>query len=233
MHTPETDRRWAMTAEQEAEAFAAWRSGDREAGERIARSVAYVVRQVDAKYRRLDVLADEVVGVAWMAVATAMRSFDPATGVRFSTYAFRAAVRRVSQFVAGHRHAVILHDRSIRKLRDGDLVLEDRRLDEPLMTHNGEAGESLGQLLADDARPVDDAATDAADVTALLDGLKPRDRAMVLRYVGHGETLEEIGDDYGLTRERVRQIVGVALRKMRRQRWPAQKGRVALRSLII
>jgi len=53
----------------------------------------------------------------------------------------------------------------------------------------------------------------------LLDQCEPRDRLIVERRFGLGqtppETLEEIGSDYGVTRERIRQIEKRALTRMR------------------
>lgn len=58
-------------------------------------------------------------------------------------------------------------------------------------------------------------------IAKLLDGLTPRTREIVSMRYGLGEweptehTLEEVGEHFNLTRERIRQIVNEALRKMR------------------
>ena len=56
-------------------------------------------------------------------------------------------------------------------------------------------------------------------LSELVDTLKGREREVVSRYYGlggcKGETLEEIGNDLGLTKERIRQINEKALAKMR------------------
>ena len=69
----------------------------------------------------------------------------------------------------------------------------------------------------------------------LLSQCEPRDRVIVERRFGlsHGEpeTLEEIGSDYGVTRERIRQIEKRALKRMRiRMRHTALAEHVALAS---
>ena len=56
-------------------------------------------------------------------------------------------------------------------------------------------------------------------IDALLDDLKDRERqVIVLRFGledGHPRTLEEVGKEFNVTRERIRQIEAKALRKLR------------------
>mgnify|MGYP001109646591 CR=1 FL=1 len=57
------------------------------------------------------------------------------------------------------------------------------------------------------------------EVSAALDTLKDREREVIRMYFGIGEsyalTLNEIGEEFGLTRERVRQIKEKAIRRLR------------------
>jgi len=56
-------------------------------------------------------------------------------------------------------------------------------------------------------------------VEAVLDSLAPRERKVLqLRFGlddGRSRTLEEVGKEFGVTRERIRQIEAKALRKLR------------------
>ncbi len=56
-------------------------------------------------------------------------------------------------------------------------------------------------------------------VEAALDTLIPRERRVLQLRFGliddHERTLEEVGKRFGVTRERIRQIEGMALRKLR------------------
>ena len=75
----------------------------------------------------------------------------------------------------------------------------------------------VGDAAAPDEALVNDSAR--ADVEQALGALAPREAEVVRLYFGIGQeqplTLDEIGQRYGLTRERVRQIKERALRRLR------------------
>lgn len=82
--------------------------------------------------------------------------------------------------------------------------------------------ESLGEIIPDTAPAPDKIAEDGLmqeRVHAALDTLKPREARIVrLRYGIGGvrpHTLEEVGNKFGLTRERIRQIEAQALKRLR------------------
>lgn len=87
-----------------------------------------------------------------------------------------------------------------------------------------DGGMTLGSLLIDESAEDPLTALSGKDLgieaRELLDSLKARDRAVVVRRFGlEGHrmmTLEEIGNEMGCTRERVRQIQDEALKRMRR-----------------
>jgi RNA polymerase primary sigma factor len=93
-------------------------------------------------------------------------------------------------------------------------------LETPLM---GQEGRTFGEVLADpNARRPDDhvALREISERTSkLLERLNPRERKMIRLRFGIGarrtHTLEEIGNRFGITRERVRQIESEALEKLR------------------
>lgn len=102
-----------------------------------------------------------------------------------------------------------------------DIVRQPISLETPM----GESGDALlGDTLADEAAlsPVD-AAIQAAlhqELEALLARLKPREAKIIRMRFGIGlqtdYTLDEIGEQFGLTRERIRQLESQALRKLRK-----------------
>ncbi|WP_437279152.1 sigma-70 family RNA polymerase sigma factor [Sorangium sp. So ce375] len=109
---------------------------------------------------------------------------------------------------------------SVEKVRViSELALEPLSLDAPV----GEEGDTrYGDLLAnDEPTPADMLARRRLieQTRELLDSLQPRERELLRRRFGldgnEDETLEEIGQSFSLTRERIRQIEAKLLEKLR------------------
>ncbi len=92
-----------------------------------------------------------------------------------------------------------------------------------LETPIGEDDSQLGDFIEDEnsPSPMEEAVSqDLRDQTqAMLEGLTPREEKILRMRFGIGEktdhTLEEVGQDFNLTRERIRQIEAKALQKLR------------------
>lgn len=110
--------------------------------------------------------------------------------------------------------------------------LPQEKVDEAMMANNrhvsvdapfvdGEDNSLLDVLVNDDAPMADRRLVQEslhAEITSVLRILSERERAVVKAFYGIGQpemTLEEIGNKYGLTRERVRQIKEKAIRRLR------------------
>ena len=89
-----------------------------------------------------------------------------------------------------------------------------------------EEDSELGQFVEDQVTPTPSQSTYSKllreKIEEVLDTLPPREaRILRLRFGlenGHNYTLEEVGDKFGLTRERIRQIESKALRRLRHPR---------------
>jgi len=112
-------------------------------------------------------------------------------------------------------------DVSVQKIKE---IVAANRTPVSLETPLGKEEDSrLGDFIADaeSAQP-DSSATDEllrSDIEGVLNSLLPREREVIrLRYGlddGRERTLEEVGQLFGITRERVRQIEFKAMRKLR------------------
>lgn len=103
------------------------------------------------------------------------------------------------------------------------LEIARRRYAISLETPMGEQDSHLGDFIADRASVSPEEATIQKDraerVHVILATLTPREEKVLRRRFGIGEetghTLQEVGDEFGLTRERIRQIQAKALTKLR------------------
>jgi RNA polymerase primary sigma factor len=123
----------------------------------------------------------------------------------------------ISEVLSRHPRTALTPDRVEEVLRYGRQPIS-------LETPVGEEEDTeLGQLIEDEkaASPLEEATSRIMreQIESVLDSLDGRERRVVrLRFGlddGHPRTLEEVGREFGLTRERVRQIESVALRKLR------------------
>jgi RNA polymerase primary sigma factor len=104
----------------------------------------------------------------------------------------------------------------------GEAMLANTRhvsVDAPFV--DGEDNSLLDVLVNDDAPMADRqlvAESLRSEISNVLKTLNERERCVIRAFYGIGEpemTLEEIGNKYGLTRERVRQIKEKAIRRLR------------------
>ena len=103
------------------------------------------------------------------------------------------------------------------------MAQETRSLDEPIGSSDDESSSELGDFVPDDTTPMpgDHASQQLLkeQMEQLLDTLEQRERQVLeMRFGlldGQSRTLEEVGQAFGVTRERVRQIETKALRKLR------------------
>jgi RNA polymerase sigma factor (sigma-70 family) len=160
--------------------------------------VAYWAKRCGARHpvKDSEQFADGCVGLL-----RAIELFDDTRGVKFATFA------------TYHIRMRILYSRN----------LERRRLAKAGLTSTVAMSELVQQVAATGSLPDEEAeVTDEHShrklmCELLLTTLDPRSREVLFRRFFLGQTLKEVGKLLGLTRERIRQIEGNALKALRKR----------------
>jgi RNA polymerase sigma factor (sigma-70 family) len=129
----------------------------------------------------------------------AVAHHNPARG-KFSTYASWAIYRTLQ--AENNRDRTIALPRALHKIKDPELHVQAARMTAVLSIDEAEYDPPMAAEEEDD-RPDDGL---IAALRAAVGGLTERERTVVTGYVVDGRTLASIGDQVGVTKERIRQI---------------------------
>jgi len=168
-------------------------AGEPGADYELASTVVGIIDRMVRYYRRRcrTFTASDLWQEAWIAAIEAARSYDPVThDVRFSTYAWRALCWRFRN-IAYKRDHLVRRPRRVAKIVR---VLFDFDLAEP--------------------EPEDDPWDDEREIVARHLRHFPARTQRIFRLRAEGKTLEEIGREIGLTKERIRQIEARTIREI-------------------
>lgn len=211
--------------------------------EEYVRALLPIVRRLARRLRRLvpsfDV--DDLVGDGSIGLLRAIDSFDPYRGTRLEEYARRLVI---GAMLNGIRRMDPVSERSRRIVRDGDnaryslaasagevptMPEMERRcpgyqraltaayrgqplsLDAPLPS-----GEALVSDWSDDPAQIVERRTESARVAALLEGLPPRHRQIVLMHYYWGNSLRSIGRRMAISPQRASQLHLSAIERLKR-----------------
>jgi RNA polymerase sigma factor (sigma-70 family) len=139
----------------------------------------------------------ELVSDGNMSLLRAVEKFDYSRGFKFSTYASWAIMKNFARSIPDEKH---------------------RR--ERYITGHEELFELAADTRSDEYEVLASAEQQKLQVNRLLDYLEPRERDIIrmragLDSGGQGMTLEEIGNEMGITKERVRQLNVRIMKKLR------------------
>ena len=203
----EIGREDLITVEEEVELAQRIRKGDRVALEKLTRANLRFVVSVAKQYQNQGLSLPDLINEGNLGLIKAAEKFDETRGFKFISYAVWWIRQSILQALAEQSRIV--------------LKVSGRHISVDAPFVEGEDNSLLDVLVNDDSPMADRSLVNeslAREIDRALSTLTEREKEIIQMFFGIGQqemTLEEIGDKFGLTRERVRQIKEKAIRRLR------------------
>ena len=241
----EIGREDLITVEEEVELAQAIKRGDRRALEKLTRANLRFVVSVAKQYQNQGLSLPDLINEGNLGLIKAAEKFDETRGFKFISYAVWWIRQSILQALAEQSRIVLNKiskafskfeqenerrpspeeladelDIPVDKISD-TLKVTGRHISVDAPFVEGEDNSLLDVLVNDDAPIADRSLMNeslAKEIDRALATLTERECEIIKMFFGIGcqeMTLEEIGDKFGLTRERVRQIKEKAIRRLR------------------